>query len=236
MEDMPYQIAIDGPAASGKSTVARRVAEALGAVVLNTGAMYRIVGRQALIRRIDPVAAPEEVADMLDELDLQFRHARTGPGLDFVLNGDLVPESHIRNPETALAASRVAGIPAVRTWLVARQREAAALGLLVAEGRDIGTVVFPEARFKFFLTATPEVRARRRLAQQGESPSDATVEHVAAEIAERDRLDRTRRISPLRPAPDAISLDTSDLNLDDVVTAILRIIQRGSCKTPRGRA
>lgn len=225
MEDRLYQIAIDGPAASGKSTVARRVAEALGAVVLNTGAMYRTVGWQATIRGIDPAETPDRVVGVLDELDLQFKRGAASPDLELVLNGEVVPESCIRGPEAALAASRVARIPAVRTWLVARQREAAALGVLVAEGRDIGTVVFPAARFKFFLTATPEVRARRRLAQQGETPPDATVERVAAEIAERDQLDSTRPISPLRPAPDAICLDTSTLNITEVVAEILRIIQ-----------
>ncbi|NOY80493.1 MAG: (d)CMP kinase [Kiritimatiellaeota bacterium] len=226
MEDTGFQIAIDGPAASGKSSVARRLAEALDAAYLNTGDMYRIVGRLALDRRIDPERAPEAVVRLLDGATLDFRRGADGT-VEILVDGFPVSREAIRAPGVARAASLAARIPEVRSRLVALQRRAANLGRLVAEGRDIGTVVFPKARYKFFLTATPEVRARRRLAQDGEVPPDATVERVAAEIAERDRLDRTRSISPLREAPDAVRLDTSNLTVDQVVETILGIIRSG---------
>ncbi len=226
MEEAAFQIAIDGPAASGKSSVARRLAEVLDAAYLNTGDMYRIVGRLALDHGIDPERSPAAVARLLDKTALDSRRG-PGGGVEVLVNGRAVSREALRTPAVARAASLVARIPEVRTRLVALQRRAAGLGPLVAEGRDIGTVVFPEARYKFFLTATPEVRARRRLAQNGEVPPDATVERVAAEIAERDRLDRTRRISPLCEAPDAVRLDTSNLTIAQVVDTILRIIRNG---------
>ena len=123
----------------------------------------------------------------------------------------------MRSPQVASKVSFVAKIPAVRQWLVKRQRESAELGLIVMEGRDIGTVVFPEAQFKFYVTASPMVRAQRRLAQEGEVAEGATVEKVAEEIARRDEMDMNRAVSPLKPADDAVMVDTSELSLDAVI-------------------
>lgn len=219
------QIAIDGPAASGKSTVARGLARELGAWYLNTGEMYRAVAWQALVRGLDPETRPDAVAAMLPGLDMSFQ-----PGdhqqLALSLNGEPVPESVLRGPEVTAKVSAVAAMGPVRERLVAWQRQARHWGVLVMEGRDIGTVVFPEARHKFFLTATPEERARRRLAQRGEVVDGATLASVAEAIAERDRLDSTRPIAPLRPAPDAVVFDSTGWEVEAVIAHLAGLVRQ----------
>ena len=219
------QVVIDGPAASGKSTVARAVAQALGAFYLSTGDIYRALTWQALARGLDPTAQPDAVVAMLAELTLDLKRGPDGR-MQVWLNGTLVPESALRAPATTAQVSQVARIPAVRAWLVPHQRDCRRVGLLVMEGRDIGTVIFPAARYKFFLTATPEERARRRLAQGGETPDGATVASVAAEIAARDRLDSTRAVAPLRQAPDAVLVDSTGLTVPEVVARIVQEVRR----------
>ena len=191
-------VAIDGPAGAGKSTVARAVAQALGFTYLDTGAMYRSV---ALARLRDPQADPAAL-----EIEL---------GEQVTLDGEDVTEA-IRAPEVTAAASVVAADPAVRAALVERQRALIGAGDWVAEGRDIGTVVAPDAELKVFLDASPQERARRRAAQTGRTEAD-----VLAEQEERDARDRGREASPLAPAPDAISLDTTGLRLPEVVDRIV---------------
>lgn len=220
---MDEVIAIDGPAASGKSTAARRVAEALGVPYVNTGNMYRAVARAALARGIDPALPGADLGPVLAALRLEHRREADGT-LTLLVDGHPAG-AEIRSPEVAARVSQVAARPEVRAWLVARQRECAALGRIVMEGRDIGTVIFPHARFKFFLTASPEVRARRRLAQDGEVPADATVASVAAEIARRDEMDSTRAHAPLRQAPDAELVDSSALTIEQVVARIAGRVQ-----------
>jgi len=219
--EMPEtQIAIDGPAAAGKSTIARLVADRLGGVYINTGDMYRAVTWVALERGIDVAAEPGRVGALLDQIDLVYEldgHGR--PSL--LLDGVGVPQERIRAPRVAAAVSDVARIPAVRQWMVGRQRATRILGTVVMEGRDIGTVIFPEAAHKFFLTASPEVRARRRLEQEGETAAGATVESVAADIARRDRIDSMRRVAPLRAADDAVLVDSSDMTQDQVVALVV---------------
>ncbi len=215
---MDEVIAIDGPAASGKSTAARQVAEALGVPYVNTGNLYRAVAWAALARGIDPALPGADLAPVLATLSLEHRRDPDG-SLTLLVDGRPAG-AEIRSPEVAKRVSQVAARPEVRAWLVARQRACAALGLIVMEGRDIGTVIFPRARFKFFLTASPEVRARRRLAQDGEVPADATVASVAAEIARRDEMDSNRTHAPLRQAPDAELVDSSGLTIEQVVARI----------------
>jgi cytidylate kinase len=193
-------VAIDGPAGAGKSTVARAAAEALGFTYLDTGAMYRCV---ALARLRDPGADPAALA--------------IGVGEAVTLAGEDVSEA-IRAPEVTAEASRVAADPAVRAALVARQRELIAGGDWVAEGRDIGTVVAPDAELKVFLDATPQERARRRAAQTGRPAAD-----VLAEQEERDARDREREHAPLTAAPDAVILDTTGLTLSEVVDRIVHL-------------
>ncbi|MGH2853159.1 MAG: (d)CMP kinase [Solirubrobacteraceae bacterium] len=194
-------VAIDGPAGAGKSTVARAVARELGFAYMNSGAMYRCVALLAL-------AAPS------DEPALLARAAWIEPGERILLDGrDVTAE--IRAPEVSEMASRVAADPAVREALVAKQREAIAHCDLVAEGRDIGTVVAPDAELKVFLTADPGERARRRAAELGVDPKT-----VLAEQALRDERDTTRAHSPLQPAPGAVTLDTTGLSVEEVVRRI----------------
>jgi cytidylate kinase len=194
-------IAIDGPAGAGKSTVARALARELGFQYLDSGAMYRCVG---LLSLASPTSEPGALA----------RGANIQLGERVMLDGRDVTEQ-IRAPQMSEAASRVAADPAVREALVAKQRELIVSGDWVAEGRDIATVVAPEASVKVFLTADPQERARRRAAQLG-----ADEDTVRAEQVLRDARDRTRPHSPLRPAPGAVMLDTTGLGVEEVVRRI----------------
>jgi len=221
-----WKIAIDGPAASGKSTVARLVAERLKGYYVNTGDMYRAVSWAALERGLDVASDSAGVAALLSSLDLRYRVA--GPGqLQLYLNGDPVPQERVRSAAVAAVVSLVARLPAVRAWLRDRQRECCDLGTVVMEGRDIGTVILPEAPFKFFVTASPEERARRRLAQAGEVAPGATIASVAAEIAARDRIDSSRAVAPLRAAPDAVVICTDGMTPDEVADRIVSAVRRG---------
>ncbi|MEJ7798258.1 MAG: (d)CMP kinase [Solirubrobacteraceae bacterium] len=190
-------IAIDGPAGAGKSTVARAVANALGFTYLDTGAMYRCIALAELRGAANPLACA------------------IGLGAQVTLDGEDVSAA-IRSPQVSMRASQVAARPEVRMALVARQRELIAAGDYVAEGRDIATVVAPDAELKVFLTASIEERARRRTAETG-----GDLELVLADQAERDQRDATREHSPLRAAPDAVALDTTGLGIDDVVRRIV---------------
>jgi CMP/dCMP kinase len=195
-------VAIDGPSGAGKSTVARAVAQRLGFTYLDSGAMYRAVALAGLRRG---VAAAEVAAIVSIELE---------PDGAVMLDGEEVT-SLIRTPEVSQAASIAAADPAVRAALVQQQRHLLSAGDWVAEGRDIGTVVCPEAEVKVFLTASPQERAARRAAQLG-----VGVAEVLADQAVRDERDATREASPLRPADDAVQLDTTGLSLDEVVGRI----------------
>ena len=214
------QITFDGPAASGKSTVAKLVAEKMNAFYVNTGDMYRTLTWQAQLRNLDVHTQVADIVALLDQIDVRYVND-SEKGLTLKCDGELVDYTAIRGPKVTSEVSYVAKIPQVRKWLVERQRQSAELGLIVMEGRDIGTVVFPEANYKFFVTASPMVRAQRRLAQDGEVVEGATVEKVAAEIAKRDELDMNREISPLRPAEDSTLVDTSELTIEEVVEKIV---------------
>ncbi|HUB36852.1 MAG TPA: (d)CMP kinase [Solirubrobacteraceae bacterium] len=202
-------VAIDGPAGAGKSTVARALARRLGFSYLDSGAMYRCV---ALLAREAPVSAPAQLARAA-RIELPPPALDGAPPL-VLLDGRDVTQA-IRTPEISAGASRLAADAAVREALVAKQRELLAGGDWVAEGRDIGTAVAPEAELKVFLTADPAERARRRARELG---ADAAA--VLAEQAKRDERDATRAHSPLRPAEDAIELDTTGLSAEDVVEKI----------------
>jgi CMP/dCMP kinase len=197
-------IAIDGPAGSGKSTVARAVADGLGFTYLDSGAMYRCVALAGLRRGVAPA---ELAAELKIELGDRVR-----------LDGEDVSTA-IRTAEVSEAASHAASDPEVRTAMVATQRRLLAEGDWVAEGRDIGTVVAPEAELKLFLTADPAERARRRAAELGVDPAT-----VLAEQAIRDERDRTRAHSPLQPAPGAVEIDTTGRTLEQVVERILELV------------
>ncbi len=212
-------IAIDGPGGSGKSTVARHLAERLGLDYLDTGAMYRAVAFAALRRGIDP-SDVEPVANLVDALELTVDDVTvTVDGVDATIE--------IRGPEVTRAVSLVAANPAVRTELRSRQREwAAGREGAVVEGRDIGTVVFPEADLKVFLTARADVRAERR----SQEVTDLDYETVAADLARRDTLDEDREDSPLAQADDALVLDTSGLSIDDVVDTLVAALDEATAR------
>ena len=220
------QITLDGPAASGKSSAAKGLARELGAYFVNTGDMYRALTSVVIEKGLDPESQIPEIEAILPDQDIRYV-AGEGKELLLQINGELAEASKVRSPQVAQKVSFVAKIPAVRQWLVKRQRESAELGLIVMEGRDIGTVVFPNAKFKFYVTASPMVRAQRRLAQEGEVAEGATVEKVAEEIARRDEMDMNRPVSPLKPADDALTVDTSNLSLDEVIGQMADRVRAG---------
>ncbi|MBX7212164.1 MAG: (d)CMP kinase [Verrucomicrobiaceae bacterium] len=203
-------IAIDGPAASGKSSVAHLVAERLGWTFVNTGNMYRAMTWAILQRGVDP-ADSEGVARAAAEVSIDFD---TANGQSTIRIDGRPPGPELTGDEVNKSVSIVAAVPAVRERLVASQRALAVLGPLVMEGRDIGTVVFPDAAFKFYIDASEEVRAARRRAQ-GHADS----------VGERDRLDTTRKTSPLVAAPDAIVIDSSHMTLPEVVEHVLAVLR-----------
>lgn len=213
-------VAIDGPAGAGKSTIARHLARHFGLLNLETGAMYRAFALKAL-----------RLALPLD--DVAGLHALTGetqirlePGAEenrVLLDGEEVT-GQLRNPTVTDAASRVSAIPAIRAWMVRLQQELGAQGGIVMEGRDIGTVVFPNAAVKIFLDAAPEVRGLRRFDQMGTAPPQQP-EEVIRELRERDHRDRNRAESPLKPAADAVLLDSTYMTLDEAVKAAESIVE-----------
>jgi len=210
-------IAIDGPSGAGKGTVARSVSRALGYRHVDTGAMYRAVGWKAGLDQI-PLDDEAAVADLAERAEIVVED-------DVVsIDGHDVTRA-IRTPEIDRAATAVARLPRVRRALVRRQREAGRGGGVVMEGRDIGTVVFPEADVKIYLDASAEERARRRAADPAHSGGAAGRAAVAEAIEARDRSDTTRTASPLTLAPDAVRIDTTDLSVQQVVDRVMRIVR-----------
>lgn len=215
-------IAIDGPAASGKSTVASHLARLLSIPYVNTGSMYRAVTYAALENNIDYNDA-EAMNKLLDSIKLDYSADAEG-NFSLALNGKFLVDELV-TPEVNAHVSPVAAIPEVREKLKTLQRSLAEKQRIVMEGRDIGSVVFPDAKWKFFVTASPEVRAKRRLDQSKETYSSATLEEIAKSIAERDRIDSQRAIAPLKQCEDAILVDSSDMNVEETVAFIAERIR-----------
>lgn len=213
---MDKVIAIDGPSASGKSSLARMLSEKLCIPYINTGSMFRATALAAQKRNIawDDESA---LANMLRTLTMEYRPNDKGD-FDLFCDGEF-PGEALRSGEIAAGASKVGTYPAVREELKNQQRKMSAIGWLVMEGRDIGTVIFPSAQFKFFITASPLERARRRLAQEGDK-AGGSLEEVAAAIAERDKQDSSRAVAPLKPADDAELVDNSSLTLEETFNYI----------------
>ncbi|MDD6739841.1 MAG: (d)CMP kinase [Coriobacteriaceae bacterium] len=219
-------IAIDGPAGSGKSTVAKEVAKMLGFHYLDTGAMYRSIAWLALERGIS-LDDDEAVADLARTETVVFSHEEGNPLPSGVAIAGHDITLEIRTPRIDKAVSPVSAIPAVREALTQQQRAIAASENIVMEGRDIGTVVFPRAELKVFLTASAEERARRRAlqnAQRGFGETDEAA--ILADIIRRDEADSTRAVAPLRPAEDAVMLDTTGMGIDEVCAAIANLARR----------
>lgn len=219
----PLTIAIDGPSGAGKSTIADVVCQKLNILHLDTGAMYRAVGLCALEMGIDPYDEAA-VSRMCEEgkalVDVKYQN---GKQLTLLNGRDVTP--FIRTQEVGGAASAVSRYVPVRSMLVRRQQEMASAQPMLLDGRDIGTVVLPDATVKIFLTASAEERARRRLLQLQEKGTNATFEDVLAEVNARDLQDTTRALTPLRQAEDAILLDSSNYTFDETVAAILKIVE-----------
>ena len=215
-------IAIDGPSGAGKSTIAKALASNLGCIYLDTGAMYRTVG---LMAKRSGVNTKDDagLAELLETADI--RVVMTEDGQRMLLAGEDV-EDLIRTPEISMAASDVAVCPSVRKKMVALQQAIARENDVVMDGRDIGTRVLPNAEYKFFLTASPEVRAMRRFDELRNKGKDVTYDDVLADVKARDLQDTTRKESPLTLAPDATEVQTDDLNAEEVVQVIMALMGR----------
>jgi cytidylate kinase len=215
-------ITIDGPAGTGKSTVALAVAERLGFDFLDTGAMYRAMGLAALRREVN-LEEPRDLIFVARHARIEFDWSKHPPGV--VLNGE--PVGHLlRGVEATRAASYVAVVPAIREMLVNQQREiGAAHRDIVTEGRDQGSIVFPDAEFKFYLDATPQERARRRVAQLRSRGETVDAQQILNEIVSRDHRDRSRAVGPLAVPKDAIVMDTTSLTQPEVIDQIVQRVQ-----------
>jgi cytidylate kinase len=218
-------ITIDGPSGAGKSTISKLLAAKLHYIYLDTGAMYRVVGLQVKRSGLDLEAenAGEKLDQLLNTLDMKLAPGEEGQETRAFLAGEDVSDA-IRTPEMAMVASRVSAEPEVRMKLTEMQRVIARNGKIVAEGRDMGTVVLPDARFKFFLDATAEERARRRQKQLLEKGQKAEYKQLLSQIQKRDRDDSSRSLAPLKPAADAIIIDSSKMSIDEVVSFMLQYV------------
>jgi cytidylate kinase len=219
VNDKPPIVTIDGPSSSGKGTISRIVAARVGWHLLDSGALYRLVALGGMLQGMDPDDVGEHVS-IARTMKVEF--GGSGGEERVLLNGQDVSRK-IRTEEAGAGASRVAAWPAVRAALLDRQRAFAQPPGLVADGRDMGTVIFPEARLKVFLTASAEERAKRRHNQLIEKGSAASLAALSREIAERDQRDSTRQVAPLKPAPDAHLLDSTGLSIEAVVERVLSL-------------
>ncbi|MHB8655260.1 MAG: (d)CMP kinase [Terriglobia bacterium] len=217
----PLVIAIDGPAGAGKSTVARKLAERMGLDYVDSGATYRAAALRVIESNI-PAEDGAAVGELIGRTTIEFK--TNDSQSQVLLDGQDVSEK-IRTPQVTLTAAKVSRLPEVRKKLITLQRSLARGRGIVMEGRDIGTVVFPQARLKIFLKADPEERARRRLRDEEKRGRLATLEQTAYEIGRRDQLDAERKISPLIPAADALEIDSTYMNADEVVERIMELAQ-----------
>lgn len=213
-----YRVAIDGPSGAGKSTIAKAVAKALGIDYIDTGAMYRAIGYKMSSTGVDPQDL-EAVSAMLEDTEIDFQAG------DIYLDGEIVNDK-IRTPEMSMMASVCSQIPAVRQKLVQLQRAMGTRKSVIMDGRDIGTNVLTDAEYKIYLTASAEERARRRFLELQEKGEEQSFESVLEDIRQRDHNDMTRELNPLRKADDAIELDTTGLDIDQVVQKVLEIVGR----------
>ena len=213
-------IAIDGPAASGKSSTAGAVARAIGFLHVDSGAIYRGATQVAL-----DLVGPEDPAEILRAMEARHLRYDVRDGrVELTLDGQNA-EPVIRSPEVTAAVSRVSALPLVRDWVNARLREVAGLGPVVVDGRDIGTAVFPDAPVKVYLVAMPEVRATRRLRQEGQETDSVRLGEEADRLARRDAADSSRAVAPLMPADDAVIVDTSALGFEEQVALIVALVR-----------
>lgn len=219
---MSIAIAIDGPAGAGKSTIARLAAKELGYIYVDTGALYRTIGLAAFRRNLT-AEDKEQIIAMLPAIKVELTFNDHGEQI-VLLDGEDV-SGLIRTPEISMMASTVSAIPEVRAYLLNLQHDIAHTNNVIMDGRDIGTVVLPDAKIKIFLSASPECRARRRYDELIEKGMDVKYEDILSDVIARDYADSNRSISPLKPADDAISVDTSGEDLETSVNKLLRIMR-----------
>lgn len=222
---MSIAVAIDGPAGAGKSTIARAAAKELGFIYVDTGALYRSIGLNAIRKGVDLTDAKAIEASLAGlKVELSF----DAQGAQIVLLNDKDVSSFIRTPEVSMSASKVSAVPAVRAFLLDLQRNMAKTQSVIMDGRDIGTVVLPNAEVKIFLTASPEIRAKRRFDELVEKGEDVKYEDVLADVIQRDYNDSHREIAPLKPAEDSKLADTSGLTLEESIQLIINIIKENT--------
>ncbi|MEJ5316939.1 MAG: (d)CMP kinase [Tenuifilum sp.] len=225
--DKKIVIAIDGFSSCGKSTFAKAIAKRLGYLYIDSGAMYRVVTLELLRRGLinDGVVDTSMLQSILKEINIGFSYDPVKMAYLTTLNGEVV-EDEIRSPQVANHVSLVAAIPAVRTRLVELQRELGKMKGIVMDGRDIGTVVFPDAELKIFMTADPIVRARRRLKELQEKGLNVTLDEVLKNIEERDYIDQNRDVAPLRKADDAVVLDNTNMTVEEQMEWVEEMVKR----------
>ena len=219
---MSVNIAIDGPAGAGKSTLARQAAQRLGYIYADTGALYRTVGLYSLRNGVDTKNSAAVTAT-LDKIDISLGF--TDEGQRVFLNGEDVSEA-IRTPEASMGASDVSSVPEVRAFLLSLQKDIAKSNDCIMDGRDIGTVVLPDADVKIFLTASPEIRAKRRYDELVAKGQQVKYEDVLDDLIKRDYQDSHREIAPLKPAEDSVTLDTGDMNFEQSLDALVSLINK----------
>lgn len=219
---MSVAVALDGPAGAGKSSIAKQAAKTLGYIYVDTGALYRAIGLAASREGIEPIDSPE-VDALLEKITIELAFNENSEQL-VLLNGEDV-SSLIRTPEASMTASRISAIPKVRAFLLDLQRDLAKKNDVIMDGRDIGTVVLPDAQVKIFLTASPEARAGRRYKELIEKGMDVKFEDILGDVIERDYNDTHRETAPLKPAEDSVTVDTTELDFDQSVEKILSVIK-----------
>ncbi len=219
---MSIAIAIDGPAGAGKSTIAKLAAKELGFIYVDTGALYRTVGLAATLNNVEPKDSPE-IEELLNSIKVELTFNDKNEQI-VLLNGEDV-SSKIRTPEASMMASAISAVPSVRAYLLDLQRNIAKTNNVIMDGRDIGTVVLPDAKIKIFLTADPEARAKRRYDELIEKGMDVKYEDILADVIQRDYNDSHREIAPLKPAEDSITVNTTDYNLEQSVELLIKIMK-----------
>ncbi len=219
---MSFAVALDGPAGAGKSSIAKRAAAALDFIYVDTGALYRTIGLAASRRGVEPVASPE-VEEMLSQIKVDLTFNDRGEQV-VLLDGEDV-SGLIRTPEASMMASKISAIPAVRAYLLDLQRNMAKTQNVIMDGRDIGTVVLPDAQVKIFLTASPEARAERRYKELVEKGMDVKYEDILQDVITRDYNDTHRETAPLKPAEGCVMVDTTELDFEQSIEKIISVIK-----------
>lgn len=219
---MPIAVALDGPAGAGKSSIAKKAAKALDYIYIDTGALYRTIGLAAARRNVEPIPS-NEVEKLLSEIQVDLTFNEQGEQIVLLDNEDV--SGLIRTPEASMMASKISAIPAVRAYLLDLQRSMAKSQNVIMDGRDIGTVVLPDAQVKIFLTASPEVRAERRYKELVEKGMNVNYDDILNDVIERDYNDTHRETAPLKPADGCIIVDTTDIDFEQSVEKIISVIK-----------